>query len=129
MYIEEGVHFYEVMPVLPCITQCKSLSTFILIFFTVISCGDPGTPVNGQQANVKNGYNYGGSVEFTCKGNYTLSGRSEIFCEETKDWSSPTPKCWGKSNLTLHCFWFINGVEGIAPCCASSPDTRKHLVY
>lgn len=81
---------------------CTSLSLCSLLLFTVITCGDPGTPLNGQQADVKNGYNYGGSVKFICKDNYTLSGTSEIFCEETKDWSSPTPKCWGKSKLTLN---------------------------
>ncbi|XP_078348139.1 protein lev-9-like isoform X2 [Oculina patagonica] len=60
----------------------------------IISCGDPGTPLHGKQTNVKNGYNYGSSVEFICNDNYTLSGRSKIYCEETKDWSSPNPRCW-----------------------------------
>ena len=90
---------------------CTSLSMLLTYLFTVISCGDPGTPLNGQQADVKNGYNYGGSVKFTCKDNYTLSGKSEINCEETKDWSSPIPKCWGKSKRTFDCFGFINEVE------------------
>ncbi|KAL9965476.1 hypothetical protein ACROYT_G029280, partial [Oculina patagonica] len=60
---------------------------------SVKTCGDPGTPINGEQAHVKIGYIYSGSVEFTCKDNYTLSGASEIYCEETKNWSSPLPQC------------------------------------
>ena len=74
----------------------KIITSFsVTYFFAVKSCGDPGTPLNGLQVNVKNGYNYGGSVEFACKDNYTLSEKKKIYCEETKDWSSPIPKCWG----------------------------------
>ncbi len=80
-------------------TQTGPLS--MLPIFSVTSCGDPGTPVNGKQTNVKNGYNYGGSVEFICNDNYTLSGRSKIYCEETKDWSSPIPRCWGTLKLAI----------------------------
>jgi len=60
----------------------------------IIHCGNPGTPLNGKQVNVQNNYNYGGSVEFTCNDNYTLAGKRKISCEETKDWSSPIPRCW-----------------------------------
>lgn len=91
-------------------------------------CEDPGTPVNGKQANVKDDYYYGGSVEFACKDNYTLGGESTIYCEETKKWSSPIPKCWGTFKLffllTSHRFILINWVEGDFPketfCCDSS---------
>ena len=66
---------------------CFAVYHHVIHLFTVINCSDPGTPLNGQQADVKNGYSYGGSVKFTCKNNHTLSGRSQIFCEETKDWT------------------------------------------
>ncbi len=92
---------YEIQFVFSNVTQC--IFDFpVTYLFAVISCGDPGTPLHGKQTNVKNGYNYGGSVEFICKDNYTLSGRSKIYCEETKDWSSPNPRCWGTLKVTLH---------------------------
>ena len=70
---------------------------FYLFSFVVINCGDPETPDNGKQINVKNSYNYGGTVEFACDNNYTLAGSQKITCKETKDWSSAPPKCWGKN--------------------------------
>ena len=33
-------------------------------------------------------------MEFACNDNYTLAGKRKITCEETKDWSSPIPRCW-----------------------------------
>lgn len=74
------------------------LSTGVWSGFTtsckIISCGDPGTPVNGKQVNMKNDYNYGGSVEFACNDNHTLAGSTKIKCEESKDWSAPVPRCF-----------------------------------
>ena len=73
----------------------------ISYFVLVIHCGDPGTPLNGKQVNVQNKYNYGGSVEFACNANYTLAGKRKITCEETKDWSSSIPRCWGELYVML----------------------------
>ena len=58
------------------------------------------TVLNGQNPNLKNHYNCGGSVKFTCKNNYSLSGKSEIFCEETKRLELASTKMLG-SKLTL----------------------------
>ncbi|XP_068726408.1 protein lev-9-like [Montipora capricornis] len=60
----------------------------------IISCGDPGTPLNGAQVHIKNNYKYGGSVEFECNDNYTFAGSRLITCGESKDWSAPLPRCF-----------------------------------
>ena len=45
-------------------------------------------------------------MEFACKDNYTLSEKKKISCEETKDWSSPIPKCWETLKLQLFLIMF-----------------------
>ena len=71
-----------------------------LYLFLVISCGDPGTPLNGKKINVKINFNFGGSVEFACNDNYTMAGNRVIQCEEDKDWNLPIPRCFGKPQLS-----------------------------
>ena len=77
----------------PPIGKCRS---FFTVVFSVISCGDPGVPIYGRQVHVSNNYKYGSFIEFDCNENYTFSGDRKIVCGETKDWSAPLPRCFGK---------------------------------
>ena len=62
-------------------------------------------------------------MEFACNNNYTLAGKRKITCEETKDWSSPIPRCWGelyfmltvilRPNLFLSCNLEVNELLAI----------------
>ncbi|XP_078348081.1 sushi, von Willebrand factor type A, EGF and pentraxin domain-containing protein 1-like isoform X8 [Oculina patagonica] len=70
----------------------------------LISCGDPGTPINGIRT-VRRGFYYSGSVEFKCDRKYKLDGASRIYCTRSGSWSKPKPRC-------------------LAPC--SNPGTPKH---
>ena len=81
----------------------------------VISCADPGSPINGKNVNAKNKYNYGDTLKFACNDHYTLEGNRQIKCEETKDWSGALPYCRGNniyiiiSLISLRCFSFWSG--------------------
>jgi len=39
---------------------------------------------------------YGGSVTFTCNKDFSLRGKSTIYCQENKEWTAPVPQCLGK---------------------------------
>ena len=80
----------------------RNESPFLFLFFSVISCGDPGVPIHGRQVNVSNNYKYGSFVEFDCSENYTFSGDRKIVCGETKDWSAPLPRCFGEFYFLWH---------------------------
>ena len=71
--------------------------TFLRFLIIAVECGDPGKPTNGKQI-VRKGYVYGGSVKFICDKNYTLMGTDVIYCQANRCWSSPVPRCLGKSH-------------------------------
>ena len=67
------------------------------LLLIVISCADPGSPINGKNVNAKNKYYYGDTLKFACNDHYTLEGNRQIKCEETKDWSGALPYCRGNN--------------------------------
>ena len=69
---------------------------FLFLFiYIVVHCDDPGKPANGAR-KVNKGLVYGGSVEFTCDKDYTLSGPSTIYCQDNKAWTASVPQCLGE---------------------------------
>ena len=57
----------------------------------VLSCGDPGTPVNGVR--VGDNFTYGSVVQFRCNDSYELSGNDRRECRQDGRWSGFTPRC------------------------------------
>ena len=58
---------------------------------TIVSCGDPGVPVNGYT----NGsvFTYQSIVQYYCNEGYQLSGGSSAQCTATGDWNVTLPNC------------------------------------
>jgi len=73
-----------------------------IIYLSVISCKDPGSPLHGRQSNVKKNFTVGGIVRFKCSENYTMVGRGRLTCLKSKKWNGEIPKCLGKPfNCTI----------------------------
>ena len=74
---------------------------------TEIICGDPGVPVNGYKANVKQVYHLNDTVSFHCNEGYTMDGSILNVCTQSGEWAHPVPVCGGKyiggcfTNLSL----------------------------
>ena len=69
------------------------------LFFTVVDCGDPGTPTNGQRSLSSTTYN--SVVNYTCDVGYTLQGANSRTCQSDGQWSGSAAQC--KSEL----IWFV----------------------
>lgn len=57
----------------------------------VISCGDPGTPLNGDRSG--SDFSKGKSVSYSCHSDYKLVGSSTRTCQSTSVWSGSLPRC------------------------------------
>ena len=67
------------------------IRNLVITFFLARSCGDPGSPENGQ----KNGllFQFGHSVQFTCNKGYILDGPSNRACRANQTWDKTQPSC------------------------------------
>ena len=62
---------------------------------TVINCGDPGTPSNGDTEGTVT--TFGSIVNHTCNEGYVLIGANERECLANESWSAPLSSCDSKS--------------------------------
>ena len=62
-----------------------------LIFLSAVSCGDPGSPVNGKREGWL--FQFGNTVNFTCLPGYELEGPKTRTCLANQTWSETQPIC------------------------------------
>ena len=73
----------------------------------VVTCGDPGTPTNGQRELL--GQSFGTQVTYTCDVGYELEGNGQRTCQARGQWSGQLPECTRKYHTctpglqTSHC--------------------------
>ena len=58
------------------------------------SCGNPGTPDNGEKNS--SSYQYGNTISFTCNVGYTLQGSQVRTCQTNGEWTGTQPTCDSK---------------------------------
>ena len=61
----------------------------------VVSCGDPGTPANGQK--VLEGDTFRSTVRYSCDEGYTLRGDRTRVCHSSGEWTGELPRCESES--------------------------------
>lgn len=62
-----------------------------ILYFAEVTCGDPGTPVNGQR--VLEDTTFDATVTYSCNDGYVLVGEQERQCGSDGKWSGPLPRC------------------------------------
>ncbi|KAL9961673.1 hypothetical protein ACROYT_G030665 [Oculina patagonica] len=114
---------------------------------TLINCGDPGSPTNGQKLglrhwtghktcppleSLKHGHTHGQQywqgkhVSFTCNSGYWLKGSSERHCMKNGTWTGVQPSCIGMtihSNIIQDNEFFLSHLSRfIEPVAGSHPN-------
>lgn len=81
----------------------------VMFIFSVVKCFPVTEPENGKifsgALEPDQEYTYGQVVQFECNSGYMLDGPKQIHCSAGGVWSAETPKCVGKINLLIYC-WF-----------------------
>ena len=78
-------HTVALIPLLPIVFPVLSV---------VVTCGDPGTPSNGQRDLANQ--NFGTEVTYTCDVGYELEGSRRRTCQANGLWSGQLPECRSK---------------------------------
>ena len=79
----------NVMPFIRC--YYRAIDVMFYILHVAITCGDPGTPTNGQRSLSSTTYN--SVVTYTCDVGYTLQGANSRTCQSDGQWSGTVPQC------------------------------------
>lgn len=69
------------------------------IFLSAVSCGDPGSPVNGKREGWL--FQFGNTVSFKCLPGYELEGPKTRTCLANQTWSKTQPTCKRKTTYVL----------------------------
>ena len=80
-----------------CAKECPLLCIYSVPADSLVDCGDPGTPTNGQRSLSSTTYN--SAVIYTCDVGYTLQGSTSRTCQSNGQWSGSVPQCKGMSEL------------------------------
>jgi len=70
------------------------------------SCGNPGTPENGEKNS--SSYQYGSAISFSCNVGYTLQGSQVRTCQTNGEWTGTQPTCSSKLDSFL-CYFIQKG--------------------
>ena len=68
------------------------MSTWCIFHLTVVDCGTPTNPVNGQVSHTS-GTAFGHTATYICNTGYNLVGSSTRMCQATGAWSGSEPTC------------------------------------
>lgn len=71
-----------------------SHSLSLTMLRTERSCGNPGTPDNGEKNS--SSYQYGNAISFTCNVGYTMQGSPVRTCQTNGEWTGTQPTCPSK---------------------------------
>ena len=80
------------------------LCIFVLLLSALVSCGDPGSPPNGQKRGSR--YWTGESVSFVCDPQHLLIGPAIRMCLPSGKWSGIQPSC----KYLLNCIHYPHNV-------------------